>query len=114
MSQHTEAERLRKADYANRMGGRLLWAAGIALIGSIALQSTRWFGPVTTLLFLFVSAWFIAEGLEAFWRKRMPVIFGEMKGKVAQVYGILVIFFGAMIGLVVLLGSIALLKALLE
>lgn len=106
MSQQEETERLQKADRAKRVGGRLLWGVGIALIGSIALQGTRWFGSVTTFLILLVCAWFIAEGLEAFWRRRMPVIFGEMKGKVAQVYGVLVVSFAVVLGVIILMGAI--------
>lgn len=95
-----------KADRARALGSQLLWSIGIALIGSIALQNTRWFGSITTLLILLICTWFIAEGFEAFWRKRMPVIFGEMKGKVAQVYGVLVIGFGIVFGLIVLFGTL--------
>lgn len=106
MTEGNETERLRKADRADRIGGRLLWGVGIALVGSVALQGTRWFGSVTTLFFLLVCAWFIAEGLEAFWCRRMPTILGEMKGKVAQVYGVLVVCFAVLLGLVVLFGAL--------
>ena len=101
-----ESVRLQKADLADRWGGRLLAGAGVAFVASFIALNSRWYSGVMTAFGLFVCAWFVAEGLEAFWRRRMPVIFGEMTGKTAQVYGILVVSFGTLLGLIILFGWI--------
>ncbi|MBI4437807.1 hypothetical protein HY631_02550 [Candidatus Uhrbacteria bacterium] len=93
---------LRKADAAKRWGGWLLVALGVTLLASFAALNTRFFSATMNLLGLLTGVWFSAEGLEAFWRKRMPTILGEMTGKVAQGYGVLVVLFGTAIVILVL------------
>lgn len=97
---------IRKADASKRIGGWLLLASGALLAASFFTLNTRSFGAVMNALGIVVGAWFAAEGLEAYWRERMPTIFGEMTGKVAQVYGVLVLCFGVALALVVLFGTL--------